>query len=338
VKNGISPAAGQNPSIDFGAVRLEAGAVDFRKQLNVAFLELLKSIPASLRSEATFFLLKQAGSPPGTQPDVFRNYYPPSWSILYWILEKHRFGVPAESDIAGNICGGHARAMYLHSLDDHLNDGDLPPSHLALLIRSQAWLEMKAAFARAGRLVDNASERIAQYMDMYYAAVCRPVDCDLSLDEYCRRFVPQMATCFIAPVLLMKQAGASDDEIEGALRAYGAFGVAWRLLDDARDMEADLQQAIPSAVYLCLPREMRTYWDRCAETGGRDGGECRAAICRYITENSVTDRILQRVIHELDIASRMAEEVGLGGLAAEFRCLGIPLVKNRTSFVLTGIT
>src|SRR4030042_93083 len=32
--------------------------------------------------------------------------------------------------------GGQALAMFLHSYDDHLNDGDIPASHLALLVRS----------------------------------------------------------------------------------------------------------------------------------------------------------------------------------------------------------
>jgi hypothetical protein len=83
---------------------------------------------------------------------------------------------------------------------------------------------------------------------------------------------------------------------------------------------------------------MKTLWERCAKVGARDGGECRDVICRYVAENDVMERILHRVARELETAYVIADDVGLGGLADDFRCLGMPLIKKRTSFGSTGMT
>ncbi len=326
----LSPTVYPNERVDFGRVILEPEAEVFLKNLNTDFLSLLQAIPGTVRTEAALFLLKHAGSLLPQQPNLFRHYYPPSWSILYWIVRKRLrdHEIPDET-LVKNARAGHIRAMYLHSLDDHLNDGDLPVSHLALLIRSQAWLEMKTAFEQMALSIDGGHETIERLIDEYYGSVCGPQHLDESLDGYCHGFIRQMSTCFIAPSLLMKTMGFEDDHIDRVIGAYGSFGVAWRLLDDVRDIEADLQQSAPSAVYICLSGKMKACWNK--GVGGKTDADQKRirTICRHIEDNRICERVLQQVCTEMESAAVQAENCGLEGLAMELRCLLKPLSESR---------
>jgi hypothetical protein len=160
-------------------------------------------------------------------------------------------------------------------------------------------------------------------MNEYYSSI-QDEDGLESLDSYCGRFRRQMAIGMIAPILLsMKMSGMSTftRDIE---RAYGSFGIAWRLLDDIRDVANDIEKRAHSAIYLCLPEKLRTHWNdtRSSRTAVKDS---TIVILNHIMEHRVIEKIHAKICAELEAAASLVEAHGMTGLAREFRCLAHPL-------------
>jgi hypothetical protein len=107
--------------------------------------------------------------------------------------------------------------------------------------------------------------------------------------------------------------------------AYGSFGIAWRLLDDIKDIKKDMVEGAKSSVYICLPENLKNLWDK--NTENKNSG-CAKVILDYVLENSLIDRIKERICSELESAASIADRCNMTGLAGEFRCLLKPL-KNR---------
>jgi hypothetical protein len=137
-----------------------------------------------------------------------------------------------------------------------------------------------------------------------------------------------MAIGMVAPTLLsMKMTGISDFTRDIQI-AYGSFGIAWRLLDDIRDIGGDMDKGSHSAIYLCLPKKVRTYWNNNTIRTRTAAKDSINAILSHILENSLIDKMKERICAELEAAASIVEAYNLKGLAWEFRCLARPL-RNR---------
>jgi len=276
----------------FGTIPRGDVVKEMYAHLNDAVTDLARSLPRSLQAEAMFFIMGYAGLRLGEELDFFRNYHAPIWTCLQWISSVND-AAPSPKLIARGV-KAHAMAMMLHSLDDHLSDGEVPPTHLALLIRSQAWRIMHDNLATLAANLPGGADTAAELIDTYYGAITAtavPAD----LDGYCALFEPQMATGLIVPVLLarcvehswnswgqsplrsapgegsepMKTGGDAErgqsplrNSLEAGVRAsLGRFGVAWRLLDDIQDVEEDMKAGRKTAVYWGLSEDGRRLWD-----------------------------------------------------------------------------
>ena len=215
-------------------------------------------------------------------------------------------------------------AMFLHSLDDHLTDGQVPVSPLTLLLRTQAWTIMDRAFRTLADGVPAGRRTIHRFIDEYYSSIQDSKELK-SLDNYCDLFRRQMAIGMVAPILLsMKMTGISD--FTRAIEiAYGSFGIAWRLLDDIRDIRSDIQKRSHSAIYLCLPEDLRIQWNHNPFRNRTEARDYTHAILTHILEHSLIDKIKERICAELETAASIVEAHDLTGLAREFRSLAHPL-------------
>jgi len=183
---------------------------------------------------------------------------------------------------------------------------------------------MNIALTRLGDEVDGGNKIIQGFIDDYYSSICGSELIE-SLDNYCDHFRKQMSTWLIAPVLMTKKM-TTDEEFSDAIQtAYGSFGIAWRLLDDIKDMETDMMKNVHSAIYLCLPEDKRNLW--CKFAGGEidKNSGCTKVILDYVLENNIIDIIKERICSELELAASIAEDARMTGLADEFRCLLKPL-------------
>jgi hypothetical protein len=310
--------------IDFGTVRLSDGEKDFCRELNNEVVLLCNSLPKSTQTDALLLLMQYFQIPIGAELTFFSNYYAPSWSIIYWIVRSMPESKVLEAKDISNAKRAHGMALLLHPLDDHLNDNELPITHLTMLLRSQSWLIMNEALSRLADEVDDGIEIVRLLIDDYYSGVGGSKKIQ-SLDGYCERFKKQMATGFIVPGLIMKKMNVNQEFSHAVLAAYASFGIAWRLLDDINDIEADMMKGNHSAIYHSLPEDLRNQWAKDVEYQNEGWAE---NIFDYIIKHRVIEKIKERICAELDSAAAIADDCNLTGLADELRSLLNPLKEN----------
>ncbi len=324
-------------SLDFGKTSPDESCAAFHALLNGAVTDLVRSLPRSTQSSAMIFAMGYAGLHLGDPLDFFRNYYSPIWSSIPHMIKKEGNTILPEG-FTGHAAGAHAMAMLLHSLDDHLNDGEVPAGHLTLLIRSQAWKLLHDHLATLCASIPGGAETAAELLDAYYSGITRK-DQPVGLDEYLEIFRKQMATGLIVPLLIARLAGGSGLE-DGVRASLESFGIAWRILDDIRDLEQDRASGTTSAVSLCLPEEGRLLWGEPvgSEPPGKPGDirpglerERAMAMEVILRDSGIIDTLVQRIIVEMGNAAAHAETAGLPGLASEFRLLVGPLYEAQSA-------
>ncbi len=303
--------------IDFGTVNLSNGEKEFYSELKNEIISLCKSLPESTQTDALLFFMRYFRIPIGQELDFFRDYYVPAWSIIYWLFQSRLCSKGLGHEDLKNAITAHTMALFLHSLDDHLNDNEIPATHLTLLLRSQSWMIMINALNRLANGVEDGNEIIQNFIDDYYSGIRSSEDTE-SLDSYCELFRKQMATWLIVPVLVTKKTTTDDQFIDAIQSAYGSFGIAWRLLDDIKDIETDMVKGVHSSVYYCLPQKIKNNWDK--NIGDENSGSARI-ILNYVLENNVIARIIARICRELELAASIADSYKMMDFADEFRCL-----------------
>lgn len=318
--NPIEKRLSNNRLIQFGAVVLSDGADAFRREMNREVIDLMGSLPGAMHADAAVFFMQDLGIPFIPEFDYFRHYFTPAWSILYW-LGQHPAVLPSlTTEDRNHAKTAQAMALFLHLLDDHLNDGQLPPTHLNLLLRSQAWLRMNAAFTQLSAGVANGAEIVRSFINDYYASIGSPPPAD-TLNGYCIHFRKQMATGMIVPVLLAAKLTGDENFSVALQEAYGAFGIAWRLLDDVQDLDADMQTGSHSGIYFDLPPDIRPLWGQASQSG-----KVQAAVQR----NGTLETLEERIYLELAAAAATMDEIQMTGLAVELRSLARPFTDKST--------
>ena len=317
--------------IDFGTVKLSDSQKKFHEELNKEIILLCKSLPESTQDDALIFSMRYSGLSFGDELNFFKNYYAPTWSIVYWLIQACPIDKKLrERDIKEAITG-HTMAMNLHSLDDHLNDGELPSTHLTLLLRSQSWMIMKTAFNYLAAEIKGGKKIVADFIDNYYESIRCPKEIK-QLDSYCDLFRKQMATGMIVPVLLTKMIHNSDKFSNAIQAAYGSFGIAWRLLDDLKDLQSDLANSTHSSIYICLPEWAKNIWNRYKDLKSPKKDDLTEIIIECLVDKGVIKRITHRICSELESAASIADDLDMGGLADEFLALVKPIKLFRFYF------
>ncbi len=317
--------------IDFGKVEFSWLESAFYKRFNSQVLSLCRSLPESAQTDAMLFLMKYSGLNLGDEVDFFSHFYPPAWSILYWLSRYSTCSRRLKRGDVTNAVTAQSMAMFLHSLDDHLTDGQVSVSSISLLLRSQAWTIMNRAFRNLAQGVPSGEKTVGNFIDDYYSSI-QDSQGPESLDSYCDLFRRGMGIGMVAPTLLsIKMTGISDftKDIE---TAYGSFGIAWRLLDDIRDISRDIERGSRSAINLCLPKKARIQWNNNAVRRPAVAKDSTNAILSHILEHSIIDKIKERICAELETAALIVEAYDLTGLAREFRFLAHPLMNNGGSY------
>ena len=309
---------------DFGAVRLSDEQRKFCHQWSDESILHYKSLPQSTQTEATLFFAKYAKTSMN-EFNLFRMYYVPAWSIIYWLIQSNPDGNGLTAEDIQHAKTAHFMAMFLHALDDHLNDHQVAVTHLTLLLRSQSWMLMNTALDSLAANVDGGQRLASRLIDDYYASIGNSKSI-ASLDSYCDLFRQQMATWQIVPSLMTRRLSDNEEFSAAIQHAYGSFGIAWRLLDDIQDIAADMANGIPSSIFVCLSQDMRQCWRTGNGTKKETKSGTRAeTVCSYILQNKIIERITARICRELTSAAAVADDYHLPGLANEFRCLLKPL-------------
>ncbi len=316
--------------VNFGVVNLSREEEAFRGELNREMLTLCECLPQPMRTQAVLFLVKYLRTSFTNGVNFVDYFYAPAWSILFWLRRSCPGNRKLDPKYVQDAKTGQTMALFLHALDDHLTDGQLPVTHLALLMRTQSWMIMKRALERLARGVPKGAAIVRDFIDNYYSSI--GTDEMESLDSYCDFFTKQIATWLIVPVLMAKKIYANEEFARSIQAAYSSFTIAWRLLDDLQDIETDMTKGIHSSLYTCLTDEIRTGWDRVKEEKADGNGGSAAQVLNYVLASGTIDRIRKRICNELESAASRADSCNMAGFADELRCLLRPLRngKNRS--------
>ena len=325
MENQIAKLLASCSKIDFGDIHLSQGEKKFCHNWNKEIILLCKSLPPSTQTDALLFFIKYAKTSLENL-DLFRMYYVPAWSIIYWLIQSGPGGKELNPKDIHNAKAAHFMAMFLHALDDHLTDRQLSVTHLTLLLRSHGWMIMNDALSSLADGIDGGQKIIQRFIDDYYHSI-RSSEKIGSLDRYCDRFRKQMATWLIVPFLMTKKMTVDEEFSDAVQAAYGSFGLAWRMLDDLKDIEADLINGVQSSIHVCLSEDLQNCRGK---AGARDkkgvhGRDVQACL-EYIVQNNVIGKIKERICSELKFAAFIADNYHMTDLANEFRCLYSPLV------------
>jgi hypothetical protein len=324
MENSIADLLAFCSRIDFGPVNLSEEEKEFSEELNREILLLCKSLPKSTQTEAALFLLRYLRVSLSDGVNFVGYFYPPAWSILYWLMKSKPGETRLDQTDIQNAKTGHTMAMFLHAIDDHLADHQVPVTHLTLLLRSQSWMVMNYAFGKLATAVDRGTEIVDHFIDDYYWSIYNSDGVE-SLDSYCGLFRKQMATALIVPVLVAKRRMADEEFVRSIRAAYESFGIAWRLLDDLQDIEKDMMKGVHSSIYVCLNEDLRGWWDKDTEEKKNQNNDYVRSILSYVLEKRVIDSIKERACRELESAASIADSYSMPGLADELRCLLKPL-------------
>ncbi len=312
-------------NIRFGAVTLNQDEEFIYQRLNQQMIHLCRSMPKPVQTSVMLFMIRYAGIAPGESMAFFRNYPAPIWSIINHVSKTGHASRDLSPDEYEHAVRAQAMAMYLHSLDDHLNDGDIPTSHLMLLIRSQAWMIMNASISRLAAGIQDGMVIAEDLINEYYSGICTCHEPE-SLDDYCTLFRKQTTTGLIIPILLSIRLSGNSLSIDNIRNSMEAFCIAWRLLDDLNDIGDDARQGIHSSVYFVLTEEGRSIWDKMGRNSTvREKQNAMDKIRTIIETNRVVDYTIDMICNELKRAEGYAEKDGLSGLAVQYRELMKPL-------------
>jgi len=310
--------------IDFGIIDISGQKKCFYQKFNAQIISLCDTLPESVQTDALLFFMNYSGLSIGQELTFFKNYYTPSWSIVFWLTRFFPDNNRSFREKTKAAITAHSMAMILHSLDDHINDGELRASHLTLLLRSQAWMMMIDSLKSLSGGANNSKRIISDFIDDYYSGILASDDPE-TLDNYCTLFKKQMATWLIVPVLLSKIINKDDSFSNDVQAAFESFGIAWRLLDDINDIHLDMKNGTHSAVYICLPGEAKKLWDQNKKNGLSAEDASHDTILNHIINTRLIEKIHKKICRELQSAVLISEKINLVGLADELRCLLSPL-------------
>lgn len=314
--------------VDFGIVPLSREEESFRVELNREMLLFCEYLPKSMQTKSVLFFMKYLHASFDDNLNFVKYFYTPAWSILFWLHRSCPDNKKLGSKHMTNAKTGHIMAMFLHAFDDHLTDGQLSVTHMALLMRSQSWMIMNRAFERLAKGVERGPAIVRNYIDDYYSSIGTSEEME-SLDSYCAFFTKQMATWLIVPVLMAKRIYSNKEFVRSVQSVYSSFGIAWRLLDDLQDIENDMMKGIHSSIYTCLPDEIRKAWDRVKKEKADGNGGGAGLVLNYVLASGIIDIIRERICSELESAASRADSCFMTGFADELRCLLRPLSNGK---------
>jgi len=316
----------------FGKIILSGKEEKLYAVLNMHITELCRSLPKHMQTSAFLFLLRYSDIPLGAPADFFSHYYAPTWTMIpHVIASKYSKRILSDAECE-HALRGQAMALFLHSIDDHLTDGQLPPSHLTLLLRSSAWVCLKNTIAEFSESEDSAVTE--NLINEYYEGICPDREPETAR-EYWERFSHEIATWYIIPTLVTKKCTGTNDLCADIKKMTGLFGSAWRILDDIQDIEEDMITGTKSAVYYSLSEKTKKLWNEFSSgsnnkmnTSSHKAEDIREEICKELAQNNILENLAATTCSLLAEAENTAQNADMRELALQYRKLAEPLNEN----------
>ena len=180
---------------------------------------------------------------------------------------------------------------------------------------------MNRSFGHLAEGLPKGKITVRGFIDGSYSSIQNPEEQKV-LDGYCLLFRKQMAIGMVAPFFYPMKITRNSEFTKDLETAYGSFGIAWRFLDDIRDIKCDFKTGTHSAIYLCLPKKMKTHWgNHNIKSRPASSKDSLNTVLNHILEDNLINKINEKIGAELETAASIVEAHQLIGLAKEFRCL-----------------
>ncbi len=298
--------------IAFQAVPLTSKLAHLRLAMAAELFAVTAELPPELADEAGALIRGYRGG----GADFFALFPVPAWSFLHWLPAAA--SPPVAAAVTRTATTAHAMALFVHLWDDHLVDGQLAADLLRIQLRTAAWNALTGA-AGTLRVEVGAPTGVVEEHTSAYLTACHRPDHAPDLASYCDAFVDQVAIWTLTARLLGRACGG-EPAARAACDVVSHFSVAWRLIDDAADVHADVLTGEPSAVRIALGPDGRDRWDECRR---RSAGSERAdaaswrSLVTAIRESGCLADVLARAAQHLDLAAAAARGAGWQALAHE---------------------
>jgi len=242
---------------------------------------ICRLMPANMRDKTMLAIQKHLTGFGLGQVRFFDKFQPPCWTLLYWM---HPTKVFDSSRALEPYMRTQALAMFIHVLDDHLCDGQIPVDPLFLHLRTVVWrafaedavealgVDPEEFEGHAGRYV-SSTQTTSRATDYY---------------DYVQRFRDEVAIGLVAPLALASHVGMRPVPV---LEMFEVFATACRLIDDLRDSQEDAAAGRKTAVDFARDLNMS---------------------------------LSERILISLDSAKSMADHLGLPNLAREYSVIAQP--------------
>jgi hypothetical protein len=304
-------------TLNFGKVNLNREQTQALSLMNQQIVALCRTLPAPLR-DAGILAIQQhfTGFQLNNLTNFFTKFYVPSWSLIYWMQQAHP--TLSEAELEQAICA-QGLAYFLHMLDDHISDGQIPISHLLLQLRTHAWTTFTSMAQQLAQPLPAGEAIIQTTLDRYFNGIHNPATV-MGSAAYAELFRQQLSTTLVIPLIVAHRTGCKIAPLQ---QAYEEFCIAWRLLDDLRDCAEDTFAGQKSGVYHLLTPEYQALW---AQSQGQDETAESWLILRdYLQSSGILQTLIEQTIEHLDEAQIAALECGLNDYASEIIALAVPL-------------
>jgi hypothetical protein len=304
-------------SANFAQIALDEQQTAILALMNRQIILLCRSLPASLQDSAVIAIQRYyTGFKISNLLTFFSTFYAPSWSLIHWM---HQANPVLQSSEIENAFSGQAMVYFLHMLDDHLSNGQIPTSHLLLHLRSSTWIKFHRAAIALAKNITNGEELVEELIDNYFSGIHKSAEIN-SINSYTNLFCKQFSTTLIIPILIAKNTGFDASLVR---QAYESFGIAWRLLDDLRGCSDDAFAGELSAIYYLLPLEERQLWLNCQ--GKDEESNDWQKLQSYLEQQGILRKLISHICTSLKEAQKSADLARLHGYANQLQQLAIPL-------------
>lgn len=298
-------------NIDFPELHLSDSETEFLRAMNDVILEIPFRLPLSIQQDCSLFILKYSRSSLDGLFDFFKFYKSPIWTAVCYATQRCN---------NKHICILAPRAislsLFIHSLDDHLHDGEIPCTHLMLALRSELWrwfLETLYAFSDD----DGIRFEISHYIDRYYSRIGKNEYS--GLDEYSKGFSDEMAIVTVVLYIVLSCSSVNKIQQNIIIEAYEKFGCAWRYLDDLQDYEKDIASGVKTYAYFLLDAAAKKIWNKVSEIKDSDNGQERKEVISCIESSLFIDDAVNGINNLLNDAANSTKKSGLTDLAQEYK-------------------
>jgi len=267
-------------------------------------------VPKSIQSEIFFFIHKYINIDDQSKFDFLQHFKKPTWTVVHHLCNKHISNNTDKDLIFTHALYAQGLSLFLHTLDDHLCDGDLPIDHVMLIFRNAVWNDFIRNVEILEDLLNVKSSIRIQNIDRYsYGASIH--ENTQSFGEYIYAFQLTMKLGTIVSHIIMTYAKCSSSEIHDILDSLYSYGCAWRILDDIDDLSQDILNNKFTAPYFLLNMEEREKWFPANSI----------SFTKEIVRSPILNELFSYINVFTNFSVNIAQSYNLESLADEYSCI-----------------